>query len=95
MSVLSRLLSPSALRRLALPIVATLIALPLVHGLRDYSWPQSWVTALAVGALAYVTRRTFEQIRRPPAPWPDHERDDQQDMYEAAADPADQEKEQP
>lgn len=63
MTALRRLVAPATLRRLLLPLVAALIALPIARGMRDYSWPLALVSAAAVGALAYAARRSVDQIR--------------------------------
>ncbi len=94
MSLLGQLVSRAALRRLVLPLVATLIALPLVRGLRGYTWSQALISASAIGALSYVTRRTFEQIRVR-APRPEDHSPDQQAVDPASGNPADQEKKEP
>jgi|GEM_PF-4571060 len=50
-------------RRLILPGVAALVALPLLRAQLGYPWSMAWVTAVAIGTLAYLVRKTTEQLR--------------------------------
>lgn len=50
-------------RRFLLPLVAACLTLPMARLARGYSWPQSLVSAAAIGTLAYGVRRTAEQVQ--------------------------------
>jgi hypothetical protein len=57
------LLGWESMRRLAMPTVAALCALPILRFLRGYTWPIALVVALAIGALAYALRRTVLHLQ--------------------------------